>query len=286
MADNIDRLVTEVIEREGGYADHPADKGGPTRWGVTQAVARASDGYAGDMRVYPRERAAALYRRLYWSVPGFDLVAQRAPAIAAELFDTGINMGVAVAGGFLQRALNALNREARDYPDLTPDGRIGPATLTALDAYLRVRGKAGEAVLLKAMEALQGERYVSLAERRPGNEAFLYGWLSNRVGTLLVLFAILLTPLAGCATTGNSHSKARTAVERADDAFARIRTRADAVLPKLPPATAQHVSTALAVADMALALARATTDPAERENALRRAAVAAADVTAALIPQR
>ena len=33
---------------------------------------------------------------------------------------------------------------------------------------------------LKAIEALQGERYVALAERRPANEAFLYGWLANR----------------------------------------------------------------------------------------------------------
>ena len=44
------------------------------------------------------------------------------------------------------------------------------------------RGKGGETVLLRAMEALQGERYIALAERRPSQEAFLYGWLANRVG--------------------------------------------------------------------------------------------------------
>jgi hypothetical protein len=37
-------------------------------------------------------------------------------------------------------------------------------------------------VLLKAMNALQGERYIALAEARPENEAFLFGWLDNRVG--------------------------------------------------------------------------------------------------------
>jgi hypothetical protein len=47
---------------------------------------------------------------------------------------------------------------------------------------MRLRGKAGEKVLLKAIEALQGERYVALAESRPANEAFLYGWLANRIG--------------------------------------------------------------------------------------------------------
>ena len=92
-------------------------------------------------------------------------------------------MGPAVAVTFLQRALTALNRNARDYPDLTPDGRIGPATLAALDSFLKVRGAAsGETVLLRALEALQGERYLRLAERRPANEAFLYGWLANRIG--------------------------------------------------------------------------------------------------------
>ena len=178
---DIDSLIDTLIDREGGYADHPADRGGPTRFGITEAVARAN-GYAGDMRQLPREAAAAIYRRLYWHRPRFDAVAKRAPMIAAELFDTGANMGPRVATGFLQRALNALNRGARDYADIAVDGRIGPATLAALDGFLGVRGRSGEAVLLKAIEALQGERYLRLAERRPANEAFLYGWLANRIG--------------------------------------------------------------------------------------------------------
>ena len=181
---NVDELIDELIEREGGYVSHPADKGGPTRFGITEAVARAH-GYAGAMAELPRDEAAAIYRRLYWLRPRFDEVAERTPRVAAELFDTGANMGPAVAATFLQRALTALNRGGKDYPDLTPDGRVGPATLGALDAFLEVRGKAGgETVLLRALEALQGERYLRLAEKRPANEAFLYGWLANRIGTL------------------------------------------------------------------------------------------------------
>jgi lysozyme family protein len=113
----------------------------------------------------------------------FDEIAKRSEALAAELFDTGANMGPAVAVTFIQRALTALNRNGQDFTDLVPDGRIGPATLDALDAFLAVRGEpGGEAVLLRALEALQGERYLRLAERRPANEAFLYGWLANRIG--------------------------------------------------------------------------------------------------------
>lgn len=176
-----DEMIDEVIDREGGYVNDAADKGGETNWGITAAVARA-EGYAGAMRALPRDEAAAIYRRLYWLRPGFDKVSARAPTIAAALFDTAVNMGPPVAAGFLQRSLNALNRGASDYPDVVRDGVIGPATLAALDGFLARRKPGGEAVLLKAIEALKGARYVALAEQRPTDEAFLYGWLANRMG--------------------------------------------------------------------------------------------------------
>jgi lysozyme family protein len=182
QAHDADRLIDELIEREGGFVNHPADRGGPTRFGITEAVARAH-GYSGAMAMLPRDEAAAIYRRLYWLRPRFDEIAKRAPAVAAELFDTGANMGPAVATTFLQRALTALNRNGKDYPDLVPDGRAGPRTMAALDGFLQARGRrSGQTVLLRALEALQGERYLRLAERRPANEAFLYGWLANRIG--------------------------------------------------------------------------------------------------------
>jgi lysozyme family protein len=178
----VDRLIEAVLEREGGYVDHPADRGGPTCFGITEAVARAH-GYAGAMKQLPRELAVSIYRRLYWLRPRFDEIARHSARIATELFDTGVNMGPAVAVTFLQRALTALNRSGKDYPDLAPDGRIGAATLGALERFLAVRAMGiGETVLIRALEALQGERYLRLAERRPANEAFLYGWLANRIG--------------------------------------------------------------------------------------------------------
>ncbi|MGN6123997.1 MAG: glycosyl hydrolase 108 family protein, partial [Sphingomonas oligoaromativorans] len=39
-------LIDELIQREGGYSARPADKGGPTRFGISEAVARAH-GYKG-----------------------------------------------------------------------------------------------------------------------------------------------------------------------------------------------------------------------------------------------
>ena len=181
---DVDHLIEALMEREGGYINHPDDRGGPTRFGITEAVARGH-GYAGKMAELPQGEAMAIYRRLFWLRPRFDAVAKRVPRVAAELFDTGANMGPGVASTFLQRDLTALNRNGKDYPDLVPDGRIGERTLNALDGFLEARGlRGGETVLLRALEALQGERYLRLAERRPANEAFLYGWLANRIGDL------------------------------------------------------------------------------------------------------
>ena len=180
---NIDKLIDDVIRREGGYVDHPNDRGGPTNWGITQQVARAY-GYLGDMRALPRSAAATIYESRYWTGPKFDQAAAICPPIGDELFDTGINMGVATAGRFLQRALNVLNRQASDYPDVGTDGAVGPMTLAALKGYMEKRGTAGGEVLRKAIDGLQCARYVEIAEGNPSQESFTYGWIANRVGAL------------------------------------------------------------------------------------------------------
>lgn len=179
---SVDALIAGVLGREGGYVNNPADKGGPTNWGITQAVARAH-GYPGDMRQLPRDEAALIYKRIYWLAPGLDAIVAVSPAVAAKLFDLGMNMGPPVGITFLQRCLNVFNHSGTDYPDLVTDGKTGPHTIAALTAYLGRRGPAGEGVLLRAINCLQGERYISLAESRAANEAFVYGWLANRVST-------------------------------------------------------------------------------------------------------
>lgn len=173
---SFETVIDAVIAREGGYSNHPTDRGGATRFGITERVARAN-GYDGAMRDLPRGDAVRIYRALYWEKPKFDRVATLAPDLAAELFDTAVNMGPATAIRFLQRALGPLSGEA-----LAQDGLIGPATLTALHRFLDKRGGEGERVLIRAVDGLQAARYVELAEKRPANRAFLYGWLRTRCG--------------------------------------------------------------------------------------------------------
>lgn len=181
MPKSVDTLIDELIAREGGYVNHAADRGGPTNFGITQEVARAT-GFAGDMRDFPRSAAVAIYRRRYWEQPGFAAVAALAPRLAEELFDTAVNMGPNTAAKFLQRALSVLNRNGRDYPDVIADGKIGPAVIYALRQFLAIRGKGAEAVLVKGVECLQGYRYIELAEKSPTQEAFAFGWLAHRIG--------------------------------------------------------------------------------------------------------
>lgn len=177
---NVQDYITALIAREGGFVDHPADRGGPTCWGITEQVARAF-GYHGRMQDMPQSVARQIYYERYWAQPRFDQVNEHSAPIAEELLDTGVNMGPGVAAQFLQRALNVLNQEGRHYPDIAADGVIGRMTIAALRAYLGARGKDGHIVLLRALNAQQGVRYIELAEKRPNQEAFVHGWFLHRV---------------------------------------------------------------------------------------------------------
>lgn len=177
---SVEKIIEDIIGREGGYSNNLNDKGGATMFGVTERVARAN-GYTGPMNALPRETAKDIYFKQYVQKPGFSAVMQLSEPIAEELVDTGVNMGPAVASMFLQRALNALNGRERYYRDIAVDGDLGPASIAALKAYLTKRGSEGETVMLRALNALQGERYIDIAEKRPASEDFLYGWLRTRL---------------------------------------------------------------------------------------------------------
>lgn len=176
----VDDYIEALMAREGGYVDHPNDRGGPTNHGVTEQVARAF-GYHGRMQDMPRSLAKSIYLERYWEAPKFNQINEHSAAVAEELLDTGVNMGPGVAARFLQRALNVLNAEGKHYPDITVDGAIGRMTIAALRAYLGARGKDGHVVLLRALNAQQGVRYIELAEARPSQESFVHGWLLHRV---------------------------------------------------------------------------------------------------------
>lgn len=167
----LDQIIDATIKAEGGYVNDPTDRGGATKYGITQTVARAN-GYTGDMRDLPLQTARDIYRSEYAIKPGFvDFPSD----IAAELFDTGVNMGTSTATKFLQRAVNALAGSG-----LVVDGKMGPATRKAVTGYLASRSNASD-ILLKALNGLQCTRYIEIVEANPTQRKYINGWITNRV---------------------------------------------------------------------------------------------------------
>lgn len=175
---SIEQMIENTIGKEGGYSNLEADKGGPTRWGITEAVARRN-GYRGDMRTLPRETAVAIYRQVYAIAPGFAAVAEIYPALGEKLFDVGVNMGPAHPARWLQEWLNLLNQGGKLYGDIVEDGAIGAGALRALKAFKAVRGPEGEQRLLIAIRGDQVSRYKAIAQSKASQGAFIYGWLGR-----------------------------------------------------------------------------------------------------------
>lgn len=178
MSELRDKLINHIIEVEGGYVNDPDDQGGATNYGITEKVAR-QNGYFGKMEDLPRSKAYDIYVEKYWHSLRLDQIAEFAPLVAAELADTGVNMGTGRAAQFLQRCLNVFNADGAHYPDIVVDSDLGPTTLRTLKAYIASRD---EITLVKALNCLQGSFYIQLAERNPNQERFVTGWIRARVG--------------------------------------------------------------------------------------------------------
>jgi lysozyme family protein len=147
---NFDTAFDVLLKHEGGFSDHAADPGGKTRFGITEAVARAN-GYSGDMRELPLARAKDIYRAEYWARVRAE---ELPPAVRYAVFDAAVNSGVGQSVRWLQRALGVAD-----------DGRLGPVTLAAAHA-------ANPVALRARMVALRLHFLTSLATW----SAFGRGW--------------------------------------------------------------------------------------------------------------
>lgn len=179
---DITEMLHDLLKVEGGYSNDPNDAGGETNHGVTIAVARAN-GYQGPMRDLTKAQALEIYRQQYFFKPGYGLVFEVAPTVAAEIFDSSVNCGPGVASRWLQRCLNVLNPDGKLYADLAVDGMVGKSTVAALSALISKYGlDETEDLLLKMLNSLQGNHYITLAEKRQTDQKFVRGWFLNRVG--------------------------------------------------------------------------------------------------------
>lgn len=175
-----DNAWGKLLGVEGDFSNNKVDRGGATRWGITEAVARAA-GYAGPMNALPLDQAKAIAKIQYWDVVWGDKLVTLSFSVAYELMDTGYNMGTGTAIRFLQRCLNVFNKQQMAYGDLRADGAMGFRTFAAIQSFLSGRGALGEVVLLRALNSLQGSGYIAIAENDATQEAFVFGQIANRV---------------------------------------------------------------------------------------------------------
>lgn len=171
--------INNTIAKEGGYVNNPNDKGGETNHGITVATARAW-GYNGPMSALSVGTAIEIYASRFWNQPQFDRINSVDAVLAERMFDWGVTSGPSVPSQYLQRILNVLNRQGADYADIAADGRIGPATVYALNQFIAKRGMDGVKVLRGMMQAQQSNFYFQLAEKDPTQEQFEFGWQLNR----------------------------------------------------------------------------------------------------------
>lgn len=157
MAD-FNQAVQKTLVHEGGYVDNKNDKGGPTKYGITQA-----DMPGVDISGISAAQAVEYYREHYWK----DLYSQiNDQSIAEKLFDMGVLFGVGTAVKLLQITI------AKDI-SIVSDDNFGPQTLADVNQ---------ETALLPAYRATLLNHCMNIVNVNPGDAVFVQGWV-NRINS-------------------------------------------------------------------------------------------------------
>jgi lysozyme family protein len=174
---NVRQIAQDIVAREGGYVNDPADPGGPTQYGVTLGTLRAlardvnADGVVdvADVRALSAAQAVDIFLTRYFDRPGLCLLP---PDLQAPVFDMYVNAG-SMAIKLMQRVLNAQGHKLRC------DGVLGPATLAAVRA-------CDTLALANLYGMARREFYYQLADARPASRKYALrrdggkgGWITR-----------------------------------------------------------------------------------------------------------
>jgi hypothetical protein len=166
----VDLMIDDILQREGGFVNHPNDRGGPTNFGITMRTLAAwrspSRVDVPEVRNLRIDEARKIYRSNYFAHPKID---QLPALIQPVMFDMSINHGPAAAIKLLQQVLNDKGRAC----DI--DGGIGEETLQSAEAACKALGK-------DLVNALVTKRIALFQQIVAGDESqrvFLAGWLNR-----------------------------------------------------------------------------------------------------------
>ena len=162
--ERFERIFDYLLRVEGGYSDDENDKGGKTKYGITEEEAR-DFGYKGDMQDLTKDFAKNIYLKKYYLGNKLDKVVD--DKVALSICDWAVNSGRNGTKN-VQIAVNQLTNANLDV-----DGIIGNKTLEALNAVDPEK-------FLEIYHILQRIYYRSKVVADKTQERFLTGWL-NRV---------------------------------------------------------------------------------------------------------
>ena len=160
--DLFEQAAKYTLEEEGLFSDDPDDRGGKTKYGISQ---RAFPDL--DIENLTQDEAKQIFREKYWEGPGFDRIPD--DVLAVKTFDHGVNLGPGAAGKLLQRALNDVS--PAEEP-LVTDGKIGPKSLARMT-------RVPDEELLDAYVKRLKKRYGDIVEAKPSDAKFLRGWIKR-----------------------------------------------------------------------------------------------------------
>ena len=158
------KIFEYLLQVEGGYSNDKHDKGGKTKYGITEEDAR-DFGYKGDMQDLTIDFAKNIYLKKYYLGNMLDKVTN--DKVALSVCDWAVNSGK----NGIKNAQIAINQLTNANLDV--DGIIGNKTLEALNA-------ADPKKFLEVYHNLQRIYYRSKVEGDKTQKEFLTGWL-NRV---------------------------------------------------------------------------------------------------------
>ena len=165
----IDAMIEHIIELEGGYVDHPNDKGGPTKYGITIKTLSAELGRPAtieDVQALNKGDAAAIYKDDYFYAPKLHRLQEE---LWPQLFDMSVNHGPGNSIRMLQRVLTMAGFTC------AVDGGIGPNTVkAALAAYDAMGG-----YLINAISEYREVFYNRIVENNPSQNVFIKGWINR-----------------------------------------------------------------------------------------------------------
>ncbi len=176
MAKLYEDPIGYILQHEGGYVNHPADKGGPTNFGVTIKTyskwlgRRATIDEVKAMKV---ETAREIYETMYLTGPRIHTLPEPPQTL---ILDMAINHGPKLGIKLLQRVVNLAG-----FGPCSMDGIIGPETRKCVIEAAEAMGP----YLQNAVVFERKKLYNSIVERKPSQAVFLKGWLRRADSFLL-----------------------------------------------------------------------------------------------------